>query len=138
MTYKQFVNTVLDQLKEAMNLQDYRIVVKYVKKIDPVYQIDESATAEVSCDKVYMDITVSLSKKHENRFNEGRYSEAANDLAHELSHVILDQYNDFAQSCIRRGEQTDLWKVDENTTQKLANIITKNIKLKIPNDKRTV
>ena len=129
--YKKWVEETVERLRIYLNLNNYRINLHFVERVEPYDHIPTADkggyTAEMEADSVYMEIDIWLSRVAEQKFKDGKLRYLAEDLCHELIHEVLAPYYNVASK--KKKGRLGLLNVDENITQKVTIIAMKGFKL---------
>lgn len=126
---KRYTNKLFFLFASKMSLGRYFVIYYYVEKINtgrpttPRSGQDINCTAEIQIDSRYFDLKIFFSKKWAEKFKKKEYEIMANDMCHELAHVLSDPYYEFFWLYVPRNLRRNLTIINEQQTQLIASAV---------------
>lgn len=130
--FKKYVDELFDYVLPRMNLGEYRIEWKYVKRITgepglkPIVGTERGFAAEVCIDHAYLLIDINVSPLAYELFQEKNYARLAIDLIHELAHTYTSKHMQMLEDRIDEDDTETLERlrdIDEAMVERIARSI---------------
>jgi hypothetical protein len=121
--YESWVSSFVERLSDYFNLAGWTIRIKYKSEPDA----EQNTYAEISVNSTYLFANLFIYPQGKKDFEAGETNQLIMALVHELCHIFVDPFHDWAGHHISETTAPAFVQILEQQTQKLTMVILKSL-----------